>query len=178
MKSYLKNLSVLFFAVCGLTSCDLFDKVDDVKFEGKLPVTFEINEGNVSEIPVTYSETEILNALDNDEIAKYKDKIKEIKLNKITYKIENYDAPAEVIFSNGSLQISSGKTLATITSLTLQNTAEAEFVADPLSFADFAAEIKDDKQVAINMQGTLSTTPVAFTLTAYFHVTVTAEVLK
>ena len=178
MKSFLKSLSALILVAFVLTGCDLFDKADDIGFDRKLPLVFVINEGNISADPVTYSETEILNALNDDEITKYANKIKQIKLNKITYKIENYSAPEEVVFSDGSLQINAGKALATITSLTLQNTEEADVVTDPLSFEDFAAQLKDDKQISINMQGTLSKTPVTFKLTAYFHVTVTAEVLK
>lgn len=179
MKSHLKTLAVIVLSALLLNACDLFDKVDDVTFEGTIPVKFIVNEENVSETPVTYSETEVLNALDDAEIAKYKSKIKEIKLNKITYKIENYTAPGEVTFSDGSLQIgSSGVSLATIASAALQNTDETELPVDADGITDFASDIKGDQQVDINMEGTLSSTPVAFTLTAYFHVTVTAEVLK
>jgi len=180
IKLPLKNLSGLLLIALTLTGCDLFDKVDDVTFEGKLPVHFVVNEEMISETPVVYSKTEILDALDDAEIAKYKNKIKEIKLNRVTYKIENFVAPGEVTFNNGSLKVGpSEKTLATATSVILYNTAETEFDNIDLDgFNDFARQIKDDKQVQINLSGSLSNTPAAFTLTAYFYVTVTADVLK
>lgn len=177
-KYFLKNLLVLAFISFTLSGCDLFDKVDDVKFEGILPVNFVISEAGTG-APVVYSETEVLDATDDDEIAKYASKIKEIKLNKITYEIQNYTG-GDIDFTDGSLQVgSTGETLATASLVNLQNTAETELTTvDITGFNEFTKQIKDDKKVEIQLDGTFSSTPVAFTLTVYFHVTVTAEAFK
>lgn len=177
MKPYLKTLSVLFLTAVLLTGCDWFDDVDNVTFQVVLPVSYEISESTPSDEPVTYSKTKILNALDNAEIEKYKNKISEIKLNKITYVIENYDGAEGVTFTDGSLK-ASGKTLATVASIDLENTPETELTAiNSASLTEFANQIKNDKEVEVEMGGTISSTPVYFKITAYFHVTVQAEVL-
>lgn len=178
---HFKGSIALFFAGVALLfqGCELFDKVDDVSFDAELPLEFVINEAMESDVPVAYSDVAILDALDEPEIAKYKDKIKEIKLNKITYVITNYSAPGTVTFSNGSLNMAGTGTLASATAITLMNTPETELTdTNTAGFNEFANQIIDDKQVTISLDGTFSTTPVSFTLTAYFHVTVKADALE
>jgi len=182
MKSlHSKGLVVLLFLSMALTfqGCELFDKVDDVTFDVELPLEFLIDEQMESDVPVIYSDMAILNALDEPEVAKYKDKIREIKLNKITYAITNYSAPGTVTFSNGTLSMAGAGTLASASSIPLMNTPDTELTTtNATGFNEFANQIIDDKQVTINLDGTFSTTPVAFTLTAYFHVTIKADALK
>lgn len=70
-------------------------------------------------------------------------------------------------------------TLASATAITLMNTPETELTdTNAAGFNEFANQIIDDKQVTISLDGTVSTTPVSFTLTAYFHVTVKADALE
>src|SRR5688572_2519839 len=111
-KNALKKLLALVCIAATFSSCDLFDKADDVTFDVVLPLEFDpVNETLVSSSPVSYSDVKNLNANDNAEVAKYKDKIKEITLNRITYEISDYAAPQPVTFTNGSLKIP-GTTLA------------------------------------------------------------------
>lgn len=181
MKKFLLKGAAVFAMSTGLmlSGCELFDKVDDVTFDAKLPVDFVIDEQMESDVPVAYTDMAILDATDDAEVAKYKDKIREIRLNKITYVIEGYSAPGTVVFSNGTLSMAGAGTLATASAITLQNTPETELTSiDQAGFNEFANQIMDDKQVTINLGGTFSTTPVAFNLRAYFHVTITADALK
>jgi hypothetical protein len=167
------------FLVLGLTGCDLFDKVDDVTFQASLPLEFVIDEQMVSQEPVLYTDAQVLDAIDDPEVAKYKDKITEIKLNSISYEIGDFAAPGAVTFTNGSLKLASGQTLATASSIPMENTAETDLTGvSQDGFNAFASDILGDKQVGINLQGTFSQTPVAFTLTVYFHVTIKADALK
>jgi hypothetical protein len=167
------------FLVLGLTGCDLFDKVDDVTFQASLPLEFVIDEQMVSQEPVMYADAEVLNAIDDPEVAKYKDKITEIKLNSISYEINDFAAPGAVTFTAGSLKLASGETLATAASIPMENTAETDLTGiNQDGFSAFASDILGDKQVGVNLQGSFSQTPVAFTLTVYFHVTIKAEALK
>ncbi len=180
MKSPIKMLSGMILISFCLSGCDLFDKVDDVTFEGVLPLEFVINEPATSEIAVTYTDTKILNALENDEINKYKSKLKEIKLTGISYEIEGYDAPVDVTFSDGLLQVGSNqKTLVAVPSIALENTPETDLSSLNLDGVnEFARDLDGDQAVEIRMNGTLSSTPVAFRLLVKFRVSVTAEVLK
>lgn len=167
------------FFLLGVSGCDLFDKVDDVTFEATLPLEFVINEEMVSQEPVAYADAELLDAIDDPEVAKYKDKITEIKLNAITYEIDDFAAPGVVTFTNGLLKVASGQTLATASSIPMENTVETELTSvDQDGFKAFASDILGDKQIGINLAGSFSQTPVALTLTVYFHVTIKAEVLK
>jgi hypothetical protein len=177
-KNALKKLLVLICIAATFSSCDLFDKADDVTFDVVLPLEFDpVNETLVSPSPVSYSKSKNLNANDNDQVAKYKDKIKEITLNRITYKITEYVAPEPVTFTNGSLTIP-GKTLASATNVNLQSTAETELTnIDEAGFDEFAKQIKSNKNVDVTVAGTFSRTPVAFKVTAYFHVSITANAL-
>lgn len=179
MKPYLRSLLAALVVSFTLSGCDLFDKVDDVTFEGVLPLEFVIDENLESDEPVVYSDAEILNALEDDEIEKYKDKIKSITLNRITYEITDYEAPGTVGFSNGSLKIgASNKKLVAVSVAALTNKPETDlqdFESDAVEI--FANALKNDKQVTVMLDGTLSTTPVAFRLKTKFYVTVVAEVL-
>lgn len=175
----LRTAAALCFAfIMSSASCSLFDKVEDITFEAKLPLEFLVNETAVSQNPVTYSKSQTLDAAQNADVAKYKDKIKEIKVNKITYVISDYSASGVVTFTNGLLSVaSSGKTIASATSVNLQSTAEAELTADTAGFNELAQLLKADKSETIKLGGTFSKTPVAFKVTAYFHTTITAGVL-
>src|SRR5215213_3090874 len=168
---FLRTLAGLALIASTFTGCDLFDKADDVKLDTTLPLEFLVNEQAVNPGGKQYASTKTLNALDNADVAKYKDKIKEIKLNRITYIISDYSGTSSVTFTNGSLNAVS-KTLATATSVNLQSSAETELTnIDQAGFDEFAKQIKANKQVDVTVAGTLSATPVAFKITAYFEVT-------
>ncbi|MBK5279701.1 MAG: hypothetical protein JJE09_12650 [Bacteroidia bacterium] len=171
--------AVCFAFMMSSASCNLSDKVDDIKFDAKLPLEFPINEEAISSAPKSYNYTKTLDATQNADVVKYKDKIKEFKVNKIAYVISGYSAPGgAVTFTNGTLSIaSSGKTIASATSVNLQSTAETELTADTAGFNELAELLKADKSETVKLTGTFSSTPVAFTVTAYFYVTITAEVL-
>jgi len=171
--------AVCFAFFMSSASCDILGKADEITFEAKLPLEFLINETAVNTGSKSYTYSKTLDATQNAEVAKYKDKIKKITINKISYKISGYSAPgATVLFTNGKLTIAaSGKTIAEAASVNLQSTAEADLTADIAGFNELADLIKADKSETVNLVGTFSSTPVAFTVTAYFHTTITAEVL-
>ena len=170
--------AVCFAFMMSSASCDLLDKADEITFEAKLPLEFVINETAVNAGSKSYTYSKTLDATQNAEVAKYKDKIKEIKVNKISYVISGYAAPTPVTFTNGKLTVaSSGKTIASATSVNLQSAAEADLTTDIAGFNELAELLKADKSETVNLVGTFSSTPVAFKVTAYFHTTITAGVL-
>lgn len=174
-----KKIVVPLMALLALSvfSCDLFE-TPDVSFDVKLPLDFVVDEGLVSSTSVDYYDTKTIDATDNADVAKYKDKIKDFKVNRVTYEITDYAAPGPVTFTNGKLVVaSSGKTIASAASVNLTNSTETELNADIDGFNDLAARLKDDKQETIALSGTFSSTPVAFKVRAYFYVTITAKPL-
>jgi len=169
---------VLLLALGTFSSCDLFDKVDDVSFDVTLPLEFVIDENADNPGGMTYTNSKLLSATSDPEVAKYASKIQEFKVNKITYTVSPGADPSTVTFSNGTLKItSSGKTIASISSASLSNTSETELTADTAGFNELASTLLADKEESIQMQGTLSKTPVAFTVTFKFYVTITADAL-
>lgn len=168
---------LLLFVAVSFTSCDLLDNADDLSFNVTLPLDFVIDETADNPSGKSYTDSELLNAASDPEVAKYASKIKEIKVNKITYTISNAN-PNTVTFTNGTLSVaSSGKTIASASTVSLANTSETELTADTAGFNELASNLLNDKQELIQLAGTLSKTPVAFTVKFKFYVTITADAL-
>jgi hypothetical protein len=175
----IKHLLPIFIllALGTFSSCDLFDKADDISFDAELPLKFQIDEMADNPNGKTYTDTKLLDATSDPDVAKYASKIKKITLNKITYTITGV-SDASVSFTNGTLKIaSSGKTIASASSVSLGNSAEQVLTADTAGFNELASAILGDKQELVELQGTLSKTPIAFTANFKFHVTITANAL-
>lgn len=169
---------LLLIALGTISSCDLLDKADDVSFDVTVPLTFLIDENADNPSGMAYSDTQLLDATSDPEVAKYASKIKEFTVKKVTYTISPGADPSTVIFTNGALKVSStGKTIASATSVSLTNTAETELTADTAGFNELASKLLDDKQEIILMNGTLSKTPVAFTVKFTFYITIKANAL-
>lgn len=171
-------LSILFLiALATFSSCDLLDNADDVAFDATLPMDFIVNETADSPTGIAYSDSRLLDATSNADVAKYANKIKEIKVNKITYTVSGAN-PNTVSFTDGVLKISStGKNIATESSVDLASTAENELTLDTAGLNELSTKLLDDKKEEILLNGTLSKTPVAFTLKVKFYVTITANAL-
>lgn len=168
---------LLLFVAVSFTSCDLLDNADDLSFNVTLPLDFVIDETADNPSGKSYTDSELLNAASDPEVAKYASKIKEIKVNKITYTISSAN-PNTVTFTNGTLSVaSSGKTIASASTVNLANTSETELTADTAGFNELAANLLNDKQELVQLTGTLSKTPVAFTVKFKFYVTITADAL-
>jgi hypothetical protein len=169
---------VLIAIVFGtFSSCDLFDKAGDVSFDVVLPLNFAIDENADNPGGMSYSDTKLLDATTNPDVAKYSSKIKEFKINKVTYTITSVD-PSGVTFSNGSVVVtSSGTTIATANSVGLAEMSDVQLNANTDGFNDLAAKLLDDKKENVNLMGTFSKTPIAFNVKFDFYVTVTANPL-
>jgi len=166
----------LLLALGTFSSCDLFDKVDDVSFDVTLPLDFVIDENDDNPSGKNYTSSKLLDAASDPEVAKYASKIQEFKVNKITYTISPGADPSTVTFTNGYLK-ANGKNLIEATSAILSNTAETELAANTAGFNELASLLLADKQETVEMTGFLSKTPVAFNVKFKFYVTITADAL-
>ena len=171
-------IPILLMIACGpFFSCDALKKLDDVTFDVTLAVPFVVNETAVNANGKTYTDSKLLDASSNADVAKYSSKINQFKVNKITYTISAAN-PNTVLFTNGILKTaSSGKTIATASSIILSSTTETELTADAAGFTELASKLLANKQETIQLQGTLSKTPVAFNVNFKFYLTVTASAL-
>ena len=168
---------LILLALGTVSSCNLLDKADDITFDTELPLKFQVDEIANNPGGKTYVDSKLLDATSDSDVAKYASKIKKITLNKITYSITGA-SDGSITFTNGTLKVaSSGKTIASASSVNLGSSAETELTADTAGFNDLASLLLSDKQELIQLQGTLSKTPVAFTVNCKFFVTITADAL-
>jgi hypothetical protein len=172
------SLMVLF----SFSACDKIDEATDVSFDVEFDGEFVINEASdLDEEP--YSSTLTVDAKSNSKIADYAAKIKDIKVNKITYRITDYAASGAVTFLNGTMSFgtvgAAPSVVATVGSLNLQTQGgvEAELDINESELNEIAATLLETLEVAVHTEGTLSDTPVAFKVPVKFYVTVTANVL-
>lgn len=173
----LKHLLVITFFLFGsLTSCDWLENATDVNFDTTIPVVYSVNETANNPSGKSYSDTKTLSATSDEEIAKYANKLKGFTVKKITYTVTGAN-PTTVTFSDGKLLTSSGKTIATIGTINLSNSTETEIPTDATGINDLTSSLVSNKQANVTLQGTLSKTPVAFTLTIRYYLTVTANPL-
>lgn len=168
---------VLLLTLSTFTSCELFDKADDVNFDVVLPLEFVIDENEDNPEGASYSDSQLLDATSNPDVAEYANKIKEFKVDRITYTISSAD-PTSVTFTGGTLQVASNsQIIATASAVSLNNSAETDLTANLDGFNDLAARLLDDKQETVLLNGTLSETPVEFHVTFRFYIKITADAL-
>jgi hypothetical protein len=176
----MKRISIVMIALLAVLSfsCGLLDKAD-VSIPVTLPLDFTaVNETAVNPNGKDYTDTKLLDATQNADVAKYKDKIKEFKVNKVYYEITDYSGSG-VIFT-GTLKSGSG-TLATKTNFALANTTKTEFTSSEINIDGLnvlASALKADKQASVVFSGRFSKTPVGFKVKAYFDCTIVASALK
>ena len=177
MKSKQIFLVFLVIACTPFYSCDALKKLADVNFDIVASVPYTVNETTVNPTGKSYTDSRLLDVSSDPDVAQYASKLKKFKLNKITYTVTDAN-PNTVLFTNGSLiVVSSGKTLATASSINLSSSTETELTADIAGFNDLASKLLANKKETIKMMGTLSSTPVTFTLTLKFYLTTTASAL-
>jgi hypothetical protein len=173
----IKHLFPIFIllALGTISSCNLLDKADDISFDAELPLEFVIDEQAVNPNGKSYSITKTLDATTDPDVAKYASKIKEFKVNKITYSISAV-TPSGVTFNNGKLIIGT-KTIATAGNVSITPVSDVELTADVAGFNELASKLIADKQAEIKLDGAFTATPIKFTLSCKFFVTITADAL-
>src|ERR1044071_4221725 len=103
--SMIGRLAVAVCFALVVSSCDWFDKVDDVTFDVTLSHTFHIDQVAAGD-DVVYQVEELLDAASVDsDFDKYKDNIKSIAVSGVTYEIQNCTT-AGVIFTDGTVAYS------------------------------------------------------------------------
>lgn len=192
MKKAVKILGLLFISATLIT-CEALEEADDVTFHATYEIFFPADE-NGEGTGVLYDDMQTLDFADNTEVAPYLDKIKDIEVTKVTYRITGYiedptaDPPCtNVVMTNGFAlfgevgttdEIELGSFAATAAGVNLQSTVtETELNIDAAQFNELSDLLLDEKQANIYSVGVLSCTPIQFTVVAKFYVTVTANAL-
>ncbi len=179
----LMGLAVIAFTFSG---CDLVDKADDVTFDIELTHTFVIDETFDSEgEPVDYADADSWDPKEEPEFDKYKDKIKEIIVNSVSYTVTDYQAEGDVTFSDGvgSFKATTNSATALASArLPIQNVATSvggeftlDYTVDQLNA--IAEHLESIEPIFFQVSGTFSETPVTFKVPVTIHCTIKANAL-
>lgn len=188
MKKTLKILSLLFVSA-ALVTCDALEEADDVTFHADMEIDFIADE-NATGNDAPYDDVQLLDLSTNAEINEHMDRIKDIKIERVTYRIVAYDASPHnnaVLLNSGTASFGPfdsilptviGNYAAGAGAVNLQTTTtETDLDIDADQFNDVAEMLLDDKKVLMYSEGTLSQVPVAFTVRAKFYFEITANAL-
>lgn len=166
-----------------LTSCMLFDKVDDIAFETEMVKEFIINENNKGR-EVSYKEVAHLDATDNIEVAKLSNKIKSIDVKRITYQITEYTSPGKAVITSAVLSYLAGTAetqVGKISELNLKevfnNASVIELPVQEVALKQIADILKSTKKLTFNLSGLLSEAPVKFKVKIMIDVKIVAEAI-
>jgi hypothetical protein len=179
MKNHFIKSFFAFAIISGmLTSCNLFDKADDVKFDSPIEGSLSVNATNVGSV----TENLTLSSASSPEINKYKDKIRKFTVNKVTYTIVDYLGEADCLFS-GSVKtsIANSATLS-LTDVNIKQLNDAgtatELVLPANDLQAIAALLKEDKEVIVTVTGSLTKIPASFKIKFTINATIEADALK
>jgi hypothetical protein len=141
---------------------------DDVAFDVTIPVTYSVDETATSSIGKSFAIPGTLNALDNAQVVKYKDKIKNVYITKIIYSISDVTPSGTINLSRidvmlkGSLDPVASETSSQVLA-TKADTEMTEY--NDFEFAKLADQIKYNQAAQPSIVTSVSKTPVKFTIT-------------
>jgi hypothetical protein len=183
------GITAVVAGIVTFSACDLFDKATTITIPADLEVVWEADE-NAEGTDVVYNLTHTVSLADNADVAKHIDKIKEIKVESITYRVTDYnDDPhgEAVIFKDGVASFSAKGSSTSVLSVPYAasasgvnlktTTTDKDLTIDADGLNDLAAIFKQDKELDMKVTGKLSRTPASFKLISVFHVKITADVV-
>ncbi|HEY0742241.1 MAG TPA: hypothetical protein VGD40_12295 [Chryseosolibacter sp.] len=183
MKKFIVTTLAIVAVITTFSSCDLLDKADDVTFDVqfKVPTSFEVSEE--AENPVNpYTSLQSTMDVDNPQYDQYKNKIKDVTINKIEYTISNFSADGPVTLTSGEAiffgtgeTIAAGK-IASVTNKALSNHT-GELQASAAALEEIEKIIFEDGEVFVVSRATLSDAPVFFNVNVTIHATIKANAL-
>jgi hypothetical protein len=159
-----------------LQSCNKIDDLNTIDLNSDLQKSYTAD--ITANDPLTVNETFSVDAGSDDKIKKYLDHIQNYKVNKITYKIQDYSGASGITLT-GNLNFGSVSIAVEDLDLQAASTAGTEYELT-LSQADLdaiAADMKDGNSISGSLEGSVSGKPVTFTVVVTISVTVTAEVV-
>jgi hypothetical protein len=176
-------LTVTLMAVL-LTGCDKLEKADDITFNAEfvIPQKIEVSESQDEPVNPYTSLSSSIDATQNADYAKYKDRVKKIRVNKIKYTISDFDAEGAVTLTSGlAIFFENGGTaasgeIASVSNLILSNTS-GELTATQDALDTIGEILLENGQINVVSVATLSDAPVFFHITVTLDVSITANAL-
>jgi len=112
MKNSIKFLTVLVVTGLTFTACDDIESLADIDFKSSLTDKYNIDFSGETEGAINESMT--LDLADNSSVSKYLDKLKKVKITRITYKLTKYSGDKYVgmnvgFYMNGNTIVAPNK---------------------------------------------------------------------
>ncbi|MBT1703068.1 hypothetical protein [Chryseosolibacter indicus] len=181
LKRHFFSLLLIAITSIVISGCDLFDKVDDVTFDGEI-VEEGVIEGSRSDKGViSYEENIDIEAAKNPEVARFSNKIKDFEIRKITFEITEFKSSALKVNTSGALfyiKSSSKVLLAEVKDFNItsafMNAVSFTLPANESELKELSALLKADKKFNLLFTGTLSA-PVTFKFKIVIDAKIVAE---
>ena len=172
MKNTIKLFAVFLFTSITFTSCDDVEDLIDVDFDssisGKYNLNFEAEESNKA-----ISESMTLNLADNNDISKYLNKLKEIKITKITYEITKFTGDQYVNMNVGFYM--NGSVIKAPMDYNLDSESAVIYeITDADILNSISTTLLSSKQVTLELKGeyeSLASATAELTVVVYFDAT-------
>ena len=168
MKNSIKFLAVFVLVVTGFTftACDEIDDLTSVDFTSSLSDQFNLSFDESSEEAIDESLT--FDLADNNSVSKYLNKLKEVDITKITYRVTKYSGDENLNLNVGFYV--NGSAVVPVTNYNLKSELGNEFeITDPAILKTISTTLLSKKQVTLQLKGNYNSKSAA---TAELYVTV------
>jgi hypothetical protein len=176
MKNTIKFLTAFILSIAfSLISCDKVESLADIDFNSSLTGTFNLNFDG--ETDGTISESLKLDLASDDDISEYLNKLKKIKITKITYEISKFDGDQYVDMNAGLYLYEEKNNLIIVApqNYNLDSETSVEYeITDSAILELISTELLSKKQIELLLKGDYQSLPQAtaeITVTVYFDVT-------
>jgi hypothetical protein len=180
----LRSLALFVFASAALTGCD---ELGDVTLNEPITTSITVDETTTGENR-SFTKSVDLDATTNPEIEKYREKVKSFTVNKVIFKVKNYSGQAsstplsKVSYTAKGAAVSTAIEIASISNFDIKAAADAgtetELVVSNAHLQAMATILKNDMAITFYMDGSLTKTPVKFTVEFTIDATIVANALN
>lgn len=185
MRTTKKTILGLALAAFLFGGCDMFEQLDDVTLDIEIQHTFHISETLDTDEPIFYFSESTIDAEQDENFKKYKDKIKEFTVHTITYTVTDVEEGADVEFTDGLGEFfatDGSNTAFASASIPAKNIGASEGQTHTLDYSTedlnaIAQQLEHVSQVKFKVSGTLSHGPATFKVPVTLHCTIKADAL-
>jgi hypothetical protein len=147
------SLAVIVAIAFTFSACDLFGEAVDVNFTRDLETSVTVVPGETINVQKT------IDLANDPEIAKYKDKIKEVVVESATYHVEEYVGTDDAIVNGEAAFMGTGGNgvAYTMDAVSLKAaTSPVSFGFDGIELVNLGSHLKNEKEAVFSVNGTLN----------------------
>lgn len=169
---------LLSFAIVAmvLSSCDLFDELDNVEFNPTYTATYDVNVTNDS---IKLEKT--IDLTSDEDIEEYQSKLTQVTVDSVILKVEGYTGGTNNILSGslkyGEVNATSQILFAAIPNLPIAEGAKIKLVPSQTTLNAIQEVLTSQRAIKVYLRGKATST-ANFTLNAVFYMSVKADALN